>query len=318
MSTQTVWLRTMRYEAQDIISLELLPVAGERLASFDAGAHIDVHLPNGLVRSYSLLNDPRESNRYCLGVLADKASRGGSRCVHEQLRVGMRLEVSQPINNFVLNEAAAHSVLIAGGIGITPMLSMACRLNELGKTFDFIYLARSRQHAAFVERVQTLAPHAQLRFDDQAGGPPDMHALLSTYARNDQRHFYACGPAVMLDAFETQSARLGHENAHIERFAAVQIAPADDARAQYQVQLRKTGKTITVTAADNLLEALLAAGAKVDSSCREGVCGTCETRVLSGQPDHRDAILSAKERAESKTMMVCVSGCKSAMLELDC
>jgi tetrachlorobenzoquinone reductase len=318
MNTQTVWLRTLRYEALGIASLELLPEPGTSLAGFDAGAHIDVHLPNGLVRSYSLLNDPRETHRYCLGVLEDKASRGGSRCVHEQLKVGMRLQVSKPSNNFALQEGARHSVLIAGGIGITPLLSMACHLQASAKPFDFIYLARSRASAAFQERVQELAPHAQLRFDDEAGGPPDMHALLSAYPPDSGRHFYACGPAVMLDAFETQSAALGHEHAHIERFAAVQVAAAKDAKSDYQVELRRTGKFITVTAQDNLLETLLAAGAAVESSCREGVCGTCETRVLSGQPDHRDAILSAKERAENKTMMVCVSGCKSDLLVLDC
>jgi ferredoxin-NADP reductase len=318
MKTQTVWLRTLRYEAPGIVSLELLPEPGAALARFDAGAHIDVHLPNGLVRSYSLLNDPRETHRYCLGVLEDKASRGGSRCAHEQLRVGMRLPVSEPINNFSLQSEAHHSVLIAGGIGITPMLSMACSLGAAGKPFDFVYLARARANAAFLKQVNALAPQATLHFDDEAGGPADLHALLAAYPPDRGRHFYACGPAIMLDAFETHCAALGHENAHIERFAAVKVDAAKHAKNDYQVELRRSGKTITVKAQDNLLEVLLAAGAKVDSSCREGVCGTCETRVLAGQPDHRDAILSAKERAESKTMMVCVSACKSDLLVLDC
>jgi ferredoxin-NADP reductase len=151
MSTLKAWVHTLRYEALDIISVDLRPMAGETLPAFEAGAHIDLHLPGGLVRSYSLANDSNERQRYLLGILKDKASRGGSRAVHEQLRVGMVLTIGAPRNNFPLHEDADHSVLIAGGIGITPILSMAQRLQALGRSFEVIYLARSRAAAAFIE-----------------------------------------------------------------------------------------------------------------------------------------------------------------------
>jgi tetrachlorobenzoquinone reductase len=317
MSTLNAFVHTLRYEAEGVISVELRPSAGEAdFPAFAPGSHIDLHLPNGLVRSYSLSNDCREANRYVVGVLRDAKSRGGSRCVHEAPCVGMTLLISAPSNNFVLHEDAAHSVLVAGGIGITPLLCMARRLNALGRSFELLYFARSRTGAAFVPELQALGMPLHLHFDDEQGGPPDLHALLATRTPAST-HFYACGPAVMLDAFEKHCATLGYGNAHIERFAAVEVAASSDARTTYTAELRKSGKTITVTAGKSLLQTMLDAGVKVNFSCSEGVCGTCETRVLAGEPDHRDAVLSAKERARNKAMMVCVSGCKSEMLVLD-
>jgi len=317
MSTLKAWVHTLRHEAQDIISVDLRPMPGEHLPPFEAGAHIDLHLPGGLVRSYSLANDSRERHRYLLGVLKDKASRGGSRCVHEQLRVGTVLTTSAPRNHFPLHKEAEHSVLIAGGIGITPILSMARCLQALGRSFEVIYLARSRAAAAFSEDLSALGCRVHWHFDDEAGGPPELHTLLKTRALQDDTHCYACGPAVMLDAFEKACAELGHHNAHIERFAAVEVKAADDARSHFTVELRKSGQTFEVSPGTTLHQQLIALNANVPFSCEEGICGACETRVLEGTPDHRDMVLSSAEHASNQVMMVCVSGCKSERLVLD-
>lgn len=311
------FVHTLRYEADDVIGVELRARGGGDLPPFDAGSHIDLHLPGGLIRSYSLTNPVTERHRYVLGVLRDRASRGGSRAVHEQLRIGMPLHIAAPTNNFPLHVDAAHTVLIAGGIGVTPILCMARTLKALGKSFELIYLVRARSGAAFLGELQALGAPMHLHVDDERGGPADLKALLAKHAPSAQTHLYACGPTGMLNAFERIAGELGHDNAHVERFAAVEVAPATDARASFTVELRRSGRSITVNPDKSVLETLIAAGVKVDHSCCEGVCGTCETRVLDGEPDHRDSVLSAKERASNKVMMLCVSGCKSASLVLD-
>jgi len=317
MQTLEAFVHTLRYEAQDTISVELRPVTAAEFPAFEPGSHIDLHLPNGMQRSYSLCNSADERHRYVVAVLKDRASRGGSRCVHEQLRIGMRLAISPPRNNFPLQETADHSVLIAGGIGITPLLCMARRLRNLGRSFELMYFARSRASAAFLEELAALEVPLHTHFDDVQGGPPDLKALLAARPPSAGLHLYACGPAPMLDAFERTAAELGHRNAHVERFAAVEHKPAENARSTFAVELARSGRRITVQPGQSILDALLAAGVEVDHSCCEGVCGTCETRVIAGELDHRDSILSANERASNKVMMVCVSGCKSESLTLD-
>jgi len=316
-NTLNAFVHTLRFEAQDIISIELRPAQGGEFPPFEAGSHIDLHLPSGLVRSYSLLNAPQERHRYVLGVLKDKASRGGSRAVHEQLRVGMPIVISAPRNNFALREDAAHTVLVAGGIGVTPILCMGQRLRQLGRSFEVLYCARSRQGAAFIAEIEALGAPVHLHFDDERGGPPNLKALLADRPAGADTHYYACGPAVMLDRFEQGCAELGYANAHIERFSAVEVAASADARQSYTVELKRSAKVITVTPELSLLAALRAAGADIATSCEEGICGCCEARVLEGEPDHRDSVLSASERAANKAMMVCVSGCKSQRLVLD-
>ena len=317
MQTLEAFVHTLRYEAQDTITVELRPASAAEFPPFTPGSHIDLHLPNGMERSYSLCNSADERHRYVVGVLRDRASRGGSRCVHEQLRVGMRLVISAPRNNFPLQETAAHSVLIAGGIGITPLLCMARRLRSLGRSFELLYFARSRASAAFLDELAALEVPMHTHFDDEEGGPPDLKALLAARPARADLHLYACGPAPMLDAFERITAELGHQNAHVERFAAVEHKPAEDARSTFVVKLARSDRSVTVQPGQSILDALLDAGVDVDHSCCEGVCGSCETRVLAGEPDHRDSILSAKERESNKVMMVCVSGCRGDSLTLD-
>ncbi|MFO6293586.1 PDR/VanB family oxidoreductase, partial [Pseudomonas aeruginosa] len=298
------FVHTLRFEAQGILGVELRPQGDQVFPPFSAGAHIDLHLPNGLVRSYSLLNSPEDCGRYVLGILRDRGSRGGSAFVHDSLRVGMQLQISRPRNLFPLEENAAHSVLVAGGIGVTPIYCMFNRLRALGRSVELLYCARSRQEAAFVEELAASDAAIQLHFDDEKGGPMDLGAFLG--ARASTAHFYCCGPTPMIDAFETHCERLGHPHVHIERFAAAPQAPAAP-QGSYEVRLARSGTSIEVPSGKSLLDALLEAGVAVDCSCREGVCGSCETRVLEGEPEHRDGVLTKAEKIANQTTIVCAS-----------
>jgi ferredoxin-NADP reductase len=315
--TIKVWVHTLRFEAQNIISVDLRPMRGQKLVPFQAGSHIDLHLAGNLIRSYSLANDSQETHRYLLGILKEKSSRGGSVYIHEQLRVGMQLTISEPRNNFPLNEEADHSVLIAGGIGVTPILSMAKRLQALGKSFEIVALGRSRSAFAFADDIAELKCPVHWHFDDASNGSPNLHELLQTRPPKGNAHYYACGPAAMLDAFETACQTLGYANHHIERFAAVEVKAADDARQSFTVELKKSGKTFEITPDTNLHQQLIQRKINVPFSCEEGICGACETQVLEGIPDHRDMVLSSAEQASNRVMMVCVSGCKSERLVLN-
>lgn len=309
----TVRVAALRDEAAGIVSIELRAPDGAELPAFEAGAHIDLHLPNGIVRSYSLSNSPRERERYVLGVLNDRDSRGGSRYVHEQLKVGDTIPVSAPRNHFPLDLSAPHTVLIAGGIGITPLYCMFHHLRSLGKSVELLYCARSRSEAAYCDKLLALEG-VQLHVDQEQGGPPDLRAYLDSKAAD--AHFYCCGPAPMLNAFEQLCEQLGLPNVHIERFSSDgQAAPAQDGA--YVAFLARTQQSVTVPAGQSLLDALLGAGIDIDNSCRDGVCGSCETRVIEGTPDHRDSFLSKAEHAANKSMIVCVSGCKGERLVLD-
>ena len=308
-------VRTIRHEAERVLSVELVPVDGAGFPRFAPGAHIDLHLPNGITRSYSLVNSPDDVDRYVVAILADANSRGGSRYVHEQLRCGAILPIGAPRNNFALDEEAASTVLVAGGIGITPMLCMYRRLREKGRDVRLIYCARERSQAAFLDKLDTLDANVHLHFDaENQGRPFDLATLLAQQPAGV--HAYCCGPNAMLSAFESACAKAGIGNVHIERFTA--SAPLADAQQSgYTVELAKSGRRLAVPAGAALLDVLLEAGVEVDYSCREGLCGACETRVLGGCPDHRDAVLTQSDRAANTVMMICVSGAKSATLVLD-
>ena len=314
-ATLPALVHTLRYEAEGIISVELRPWGDTHFPRFEAGSHIDLHLPNGLIRSYSLLNSPDQPGRYVVGILRDRKSRGGSEWIHSHLRVGTQLAISAPRNNFPLDMSARHSVLLAGGIGVTPILCMYRQLLQQGKSVELIYCARSRREAAMIEEIEALGGKVRYHFDDEKGVPPDLLASLG--GQPADTHFYCCGPGPMLDAFEASCAQLGYGHVHIERFAAVEVAPSADALDSYEVELKRSGKTLQVDAGMVLLDVLLEAGCDVDHSCREGVCGSCELKVLEGDVDHRDGVLTKAERAANASMMVCVSGCKSRRLVLD-
>lgn len=320
-SSLTVRVRAMHWEAQSIVSLELVPLPPQtQLPSFSAGAHIDLHLPTPggtLVRSYSLLNDPRETHRYCLGIHLDPNSRGGSRHVHASLRVGDILTIGAPRNHFPLDESAAHQVFIAGGIGITPMLAMIARAQALGTPWTLYYAARTREHAGFLQRLESPGGQAGgqvlLNFDQAPGGKMlDLSAIVGALPQG--AHVYCCGPAPMLRAFEQATANWPAERVHKEYFAA-QDAPASEGG--FTVELARSHKRVQVPAGKTILDCLIEIHAEPTFSCREGVCGTCEVKVLEGTPDHRDMVLTDSERAANNRMMVCCSGAKSPKLVLD-
>jgi ferredoxin-NADP reductase len=317
MELLSVRLQAIRYEAEGIRSFELRPLGGSQLAPFTAGAHVDVHLRPGLVRSYSLCNAQDERHRYVIAVGLDRASRGGSRMMHEELRVGQTLAISPPRNNFPLAEQAGHSVLIAGGIGITPMLAMTRRLAALSRSWELWYCARSHAHAAFLDELRGLkaaSPQGQLHlhFDDEAGGVLDVAGVIARVQAGT--HSYCCGPLPMLEAYENATDGMPAEQLHVEYFTA-KDAPARTGG--FEVELARSGRVIHVAPGETILDAMLEAGVDVPYSCREGICATCETRVLAGEPDHRDLVLTPAEHALNNVMMVCCSGSKSARLVLD-
>lgn len=310
-STLRLRLSAIRYAAEGIHLYELASPDGAPLPAFAAGAHVDVHLPNGLIRQYSLCNAQDERHRYVVGIKRDPASRGGSSFIHEQLKVGALLEVSAPRNHFALREEAAHSVLVAGGIGITPIACMAQRLATLGRSFELHYGVRRREEAAFLEVLPRERLH--LHVDAEHGGTP--LALNEIVARvPPDAHLYCCGPGPMLDAFERACAGRPADHVHLERFTAAAPPAADGG---FTVQLARSGRSLFVAPGSTILDALRGAGVAVQVSCEQGICGTCETRVLAGTPDHRDSLLSDDEKRANQVMMVCCSGSKSELLVLD-
>jgi vanillate O-demethylase ferredoxin subunit len=312
-----VRIKRISYEAESINSYELVAPSGGDLAPFTAGSHIDLHLPNGMIRNYSLVNDQSERHRYVIAVNKDAASRGGSAFIHETLRAGDIITVSNPRNNFALHESAAHSVLIAGGIGITPLLSMIRRLEALGRSWELFYAARTRSTAAFLDELNAVRPkpcaHLHLNFDQE---PPGRMFDLAEIVRAApaKTHLYCCGPVPMLEAFEAATRDLPTEQVHVEYFKTKE-KPASEGG--FEVRLARSNRTIKVEQGKTILNALLDAGISANYACTEGVCGTCETRVIEGIPDHRDLFLGKDEQATNKTMMICCSGSKSSTLVLD-
>lgn len=304
-------VKAIAYEAEDIVSLDLRAPDGSPLPAFTAGAHIELHLGNGLRRQYSLANPQTERHRYRIGVLKDAGSRGGSRFVHESIRPGDILTVEEPRNNFPLVEDAGHTILIAGGIGITPVWCMAQRLRELRRSWTLHYAVRTRARAAFLDEIAPDSCH--LHCDDAHDGRPlDIAAIVAAAPAN--AHVYCCGPLPMLAAFESATAGLPPEHVHTEYFQA--RAPVA-AAGGFDVVLARTNRTVHVPDNSTILDALLAAGIDAGHSCLEGVCGTCETKVIEGIPDHRDSVLTPAERASNRTIMICCSGSKSSRLVLD-
>ncbi|WP_051306696.1 PDR/VanB family oxidoreductase [Massilia alkalitolerans] len=308
-----VRLQSVSYVTRDIQVFEFVSTSGAKLPAATPGAHVDVHLGNGITRSYSLLQAQESPERYLVGVKRDPNSRGGSRYMHEQLRVGALLELSGPRNHFPLVEDAAHTVLIAGGIGITPILCMAERLEALGASFELWYASRSRADLGFLPALARFGERVRLHVDEEAGTVLGLGAVVA--AAPSGSHFYCCGPAPMLTAYEAATAERAPETVHLERFGASQpVATGGDG---FVVQLARSGVELRVPAGATILQVLQENGVAVDSSCEAGICGCCEVAVLEGEVDHRDEVLTASQRASNTSMMVCCSRAKCERLVLD-
>lgn len=301
----------------DIRVLDLRARHDGCLPSFSAGAHIDLHLPNGLVRQYSLANDPQETHRYLLAVAREKNSRGGSAFIHASMREGDVVQIGAPRNLFPLAVGTGQSVLIAGGIGITPLCSMVQHLAAQGRPWTLHYAMRHRAQAVCLDMAHAAAARTaggmvQTYCREVDGARMDIAGII--HAAPSDAHFYCCGPASMIAAFETACATLPRTQVHSEHFAPV---AAPDVTGGFTVVLARSRRTLAIRAGKTILDVLKAAGVAVASSCHEGVCGMCETTVLEGMPDARDSILTDAEKAEGRTIMVCCSGSRTARLVLD-
>jgi len=305
-------LEAVRYVARNILAFELVSPGGLALPPAEAGAHIGVHLPNGIVRQYSLLRGAAAPRSYEIAVKLDAASRGGSRFMHQELRVGTILAVDAPRNNFPVAPDAPQHLFFAGGIGITPILAMLEALADRGERGELWYACRERAELAFEARLAAIA-RLHLHIDtEQEGRFFDIAAPIATASR--QAHLYCCGPAPMLAAFSAATHDWPTRQIHLEYFTPRATAAVGGG---FTVALARRRQEFHVPSGRTILQVLREAGVEVSSSCEEGICAACETHVLEGLPDHRDSILSDEERASARTMMICVSGSKSPRLVLD-
>lgn len=298
--------------AKDTKLYELCAADGKPLPAAEPGAHIDVHLPNGKQRQYSLTISEANPRRYLIGVKRDPASRGGSSYMHDEVHLGDILKIRAPRNHFPLIENAPHVVLIAGGIGITPIYCMAQRLAALGRSFELHYSCRSRADMALREDLEKFK-EAHLHFDDESGGKfLDIAAIVGAAPKD--AHLYCCGPMPMLKAFEEATAQWPRAQIHVEYFAPKQ----EPAKAGgFIVELARSGQEFVVPEGQTILQVLLDAGIYVDHSCELGICGLCQTGLLSGTPEHRDAFLTDEQKAANDTVMICCAGCQGDRLVLD-
>ncbi len=299
--------------ATDVISLELKSADGSPLPAYEAGAHIDVFVKSGLVRQYSLTGDPSDRSKYRLGILLDPNSRGGSSAIHAAFKEGQQIRIAHPRNNFPVQQAA-HSILFAGGIGVTPMLNMAYALEASGASWELHYCGRTSDRLAFQAEMDRFGDKVQLHIDS---GPKeqalDINAVLQHTA--DDRHLYVCGPNGFMDFVVDAAQNNGwpSECTHLERFGA----EVNTDGASFVVVAQKSGKTFEVAPGETITDKLTENGINVPVSCQSGVCGTCLTPVLDGVPDHRDFVQTDLEKASNKRVAVCCSRSKSKTLVLD-
>lgn len=314
-ATLNLLVHAVRCEARDVLLIELRDPNGKPLPPFMAGAHLEVHLKDRMVRHYSLCNDPRETHRYCFGVGLARDSRGGSKLIHETLRVGQTLRLSLPRNNFPLAQSPEECVFVAGGIGITPIMSMIRTCLAEGRKWRLYYCTRNRVRTAFYEELMALPDKlVEFHFDDeQQGRLFDAAKMLDQVAAD--AHVYTCGPEPLMKAVAAAGALRPAERMHFEWFSA---APADTSTdREFSLRLVRSGLELVVPPDRSILDVLEDYGVGVPWSCREGLCATCRTDVISGECDHRDSVLSEAERASNKSLLVCVSRARSPVLELD-
>jgi vanillate O-demethylase ferredoxin subunit len=315
MTSRTLTVRVARIElqAEGVLSFELAHPWGRTLPGYTAGAHIDVHTPGGFLRTYSLALAPPPGAvmRYVIGVKREAASRGGSAALHERVREGDLLAIGSPRNSFPLVPGARRHRLVAGGIGLTPLLAMAQQLARDGAAFELAVFARSAAHLAFAAEVRALG--ARLHFDDPAAPQKiGLKALLA--ARADGEHLYLCGPAGFMRAAREAAAAWPDEAVHVEYFAPP-VAEGEASDEPFTLHLARSGVRVPVAADQSAVAALHDVGIEIPVSCEQGVCGTCVVPWLAGEPEHRDFCLSATERA-SKLALCCVRS-RGAALTLD-
>ncbi|RJG04332.1 PDR/VanB family oxidoreductase [Noviherbaspirillum sedimenti] len=316
-----VVVKKKQHEAEDIVSLELARCDGGVLPPFSAGAHIDVQVGDGLLRQYSLCNHPSQQQSYLIAILRDPVSRGGSVALHDRVQQGDTLMISEPRNLFPLQHGAGRSLLMAGGIGVTPMLCMAEYLWHTGADFEMHYCARAQNRMAFYDRIRNSAFAGRVFFhvddgaDEQRLNAPEL--LVATAAQSGT-HLYVCGPTGFMKAILTAADAAGWpgERLHREYFAAPESADPSASRA-FDVKIASTGAVYTIEKDKKVTDVLAQNGISIPVGCNEGVCGTCLTRVLDGEPDHRDVCLSDAERAANDQFMPCCSRARSQLLVLD-
>ncbi len=305
------------HESADICTFELATADGAALPAFSAGSHIDVHVRSGHVRQYSLCNDPRESHRYLIGVLLDPKSRGGSKAMHE-LEVGDELEISEPKNHFALAHSAQRSLLLAGGIGVTPILCMAERLSNIGADFEMHYCTRSQDKTAFVNRISQspFSGRVAFHFDD---GAPEQRLDLTSLVRAPlpETHLYVCGPAGFMDFVIETALKNGWQDDHIHREYFAAAPKSTENNVAFDVKVASTGKVFHIAPDKSIVATLAEGGVLIPTSCEEGVCGTCITRLIDGTPDHRDSFFTKEERAKNNQLTPCCSRSTGSMLVLD-
>ncbi|WP_314220983.1 PDR/VanB family oxidoreductase [Streptomyces zaehneri] len=296
------------FAAEGVLALTLRHPLGEPLPAWEPGAHVDLVLGPELERQYSLCGDPADRRAWRVAVLREPAGRGGSAHVHERLRPGDKIRVRGPRNHFALRPAARYR-FVAGGIGITPILPMLAAAEAAGAEWSLLYGGRTRGSMAFAEELARYGDRVTVAPQDETG-LLDLGSVLD--ALPEGTLVYCCGPGPLLDAVEE---RCPADALRIERFQAREQPGGEES--EFEVELARSGRTLTVAAGVSVLDTVRAAGVEVLYSCTEGTCGTCETDVLEGTPEHRDSVLSPQEREAGETMMICVSRCRGRRLVLD-
>jgi ferredoxin-NADP reductase len=299
--------------ADGVVVLTLVDPDGDTLPPWTPGAHVDLLLGPDLVRQYSLCGSPSDSRSIRVGVLLEPHSRGGSAFVHEKLTPGARVRVRGPRNHFPL-VASPRYLFVAGGIGITPLLPMVAEATAAGADWTLLYGGRTRSSMAFTDELARYGDRVTLAPQDEVG-LLDLDALLGEPQRDTL--VYCCGPEPLLAAVEERCATWPAGSLHLERFAAKPVAEPAEGERSFEVELARTGITLMVPADRSVFDVVQEAGVSVIGSCLEGICGTCETFIVSGDVDHRDSVLSEDEQAANETMMICVSRCRGDRLVLD-
>jgi ferredoxin-NADP reductase len=296
--------------ADRVVSISLGGVDGTELPKWSPGSHIDLHLPGGLIRQYSLCSDPADGGSWRIGVLRELNGRGGSDVVHDTVQVGDTLTAVGPKNNFAYQHSASDVLFIAGGIGITPILPMVRAAQQAGANWRMLYLGRNRGSMGFLDELDQYGDRITVHTSDDGGILP-LGRGIAAFGLTDPE-IYACGPAPLLD---TLGEGWPAERLHVERFTGNGIG-AKDTDTAFVVET-SDGSEIQVAADETILAAMIRCGVPALNSCQEGICGTCETVVRAGTPLHRDSLLSDEERASNETMMICVSRCVGDRLVLE-